>query len=274
MKNKSKSIPIVDYHMHTHLCGHAEGLPEDYVKHAISLGLAEIGFSDHAPLFSHRDPTITMDFKDLPLYQSMIEGVKRRYQKEISIKIGIETDFLPDYQEQTRALMQEYLYDYVIGSVHFLQGWGFDNPTELKEWQHHDIDLVYELFYEHLRMSAQSKIFDIIGHADLVKKFGHRPKSNLRDEIVKTAEVFHETGIVIEINTAGLRKPVKEIYPSLEVLSIYCQHKVPITFGSDAHRADEVGKDFDQAFLLAKAAGYKEYVSFKQRKIERTIALV
>ena len=115
-------------------------------------------------------------------------------------------------------------------------------------------------------------MFDIMGHVDLVKKFGHRATDDMTEEIQKTARIFKESGVAVEINTAGLRKPVKEIYPSLDALKIYCASEIPLTFGSDAHDPRDVGKDFDQAVALAKAVGYKEYLIFKKRKIERGVS--
>jgi len=112
-------------------------------------------------------------------------------------------------------------------------------------------------------------MFNIIAHADLVKKFGHRPTQDLTKEVQKTAEAFKKAGVAIEINTSGLRKPVKEIYPTLEDLKVYCAAGVPITFGSDSHAPSEVAMDFDKAVDLAKAAGYKEYLLFAGRKITR-----
>lgn len=106
-----------------------------------------------------------------------------------------------------------------------------------------------------------------------LRSFGHRPKSDMTTEIMVTAEVFQAAGVAIEINTAGLRKPVNEMYPSLAALRIYCQQGVPLTFGSDAHAPKDVGAAFDQAAQLALEAGYTEYVTFKQRKIERRIRL-
>jgi len=114
---------------------------------------------------------------------------------------------------------------------------------------------------------------DIIAHPDLVKKFGHRATEDMQGEVQQTAKVFKETGVAIEINTSGLRKPVSEMYPSLWNLRIYAQAGVPLTFGSDSHQPDHVGCDFDKAFAFAKQAGFKEYVLFKERKVSRTVKL-
>src|SRR3989338_4834958 len=252
-------LPILDYHMHTPLCGHAVGAPQEYAQHAVKLGLQEIGFSDHSPLLCYEDPKIAMNMRQLPEYHRMIEDVRTQFKGKLNIKIAVEADFLSGYEEKTNALLQGYPYDYVIGSVYFIRDWGFDNPDDQEKWQSQKVDEVYRLYYELLRKSAGSRMFDIMGHVDMVKKFGHRPSQDMTNEIEKTAKVFKETGVAVEINTAGLRKPVKEIYPSLAALKIYCKAGVPLTFGSDAHDPQDVGRDYDKAMDLAKSAGYKEY---------------
>ncbi len=111
-------------------------------------------------------------------------------------------------------------------------------------------------------------LFDIIGHCDLVKKFGNRPENELSKDLEKTARVFKECGVAVEINTSGLRKPVNEIYPSYEILKVYKKYDIPIIFGSDAHTPDDVGKDFDKAILLAGQVGYEEFVTFENRNMK------
>lgn len=268
-----KQLPICDYHMHTPLCGHAIGEPREYALQAVRIGLEEIGFSDHAPMVFGSMPGVTMEPEDLPTYYKMMESVRDEFKDRLRIKIGIEADFIPGYEEKTRFLLDQYPYDYVLGAVHFIKEWGFDNPAERSKWDAKDINQVYADYFELLRQSALTNFFNIIAHCDLVKKFGHRPTDDIASEVRKTAEVFRFTGVSIEINTSGLRKPVKEMYPSLDHLKIYCKQKVPLTFGSDAHDPKDVGKDFTNAVNLAKAAGYSEYVTFKNRKIDRIIKL-
>lgn len=265
--------PIYDYHMHTPLCGHAVGEPAEYARQAVAAGLEEIGFSDHAPLVTYNDPRITMSLDQLPTYYEMIEKVQKEFKGKLRIKMALEADFIPGYEEKTKAILADYPFDYVIGSIHFIKDWGFDNPDDRASWDAKDVNQVYRDYYDLLRQSAASRLFDIMGHVDLVKKFGHRATVDMKPEIIKTAKVFKDSGVAVEINTSGLRKPVKEIYPSLDALKIYCQAGVPLTFGSDAHDPKDVGKDYDKAFTLAKAAGYREYVLFKQRKIERVVKL-
>ncbi len=265
--------PWVDYHMHTSLCGHAWGEPREYAAHALDVGIQEIGFSDHAPFVRGLLPGITMTDGELPQYYDMIRAVQKEFSGRLSIKLGIEADFIPGYEEKTRQILARYPFDYVYGSVHFINGWGFDNPDEREAWSQANIDEVYREYYKLLRASAETGLFDIIAHVDLVKKFGYRSSADLTADLKETARTFKKHGLTIEINTAGLRKDVKEIYPSLESLKVYVSEGVPITFGSDAHLPAEVGSDFDQARALALAAGCKEYVLFKDRAIEKVVPL-
>ena len=266
-------IPISDYHMHTPLCGHATGEPREYAQGALDAGLEEIGFSDHAPFVHTEDPNVTMNIKQLSEYYRMIEDVRKEYSNNLRIKIAIEADYIPGYEDKTKALLDDYPYDYVIGSVHFIKDWGFDDPSQREQWNQKDINQVYRDYYQLLRQCAQTGMYDIMGHVDLVKKFGHRATEDFSKEVQKTAEVFKECGVAVEINTAGLRKPAKEMYPSLDCLKIYGDAGVLLTFGSDAHDPKDVGKDFDKAVELALAAGYSEYVLFETREIERTVKL-
>ena len=266
-------LPISDYHMHTPLCGHATGEPQAYARRAIEVGLKKIGFSDHAPLVSHNDRSITMDHSQLPIYHHMIESVRSEFEDDLEVIVGIEADFIPGYEELTRSMLSAYPYDYVIGSVHFIEKWGFDDPIQMKEWNARDVNDVYREYHRLLRKSALSRLFDVLGHVDLVKKFDFHPTVDITAEIEENARVFKKTGVIVEVNSSGLRKPAKEIYPALHDLKIYCAKGVPITFGSDAHDPHDVGRDFDKARDLALAAGYKEYVLLKGRKVSHTVLL-
>ena len=268
------SVKIIsDYHMHTPLCGHALGAPREYASYAVRVGLAEIGFSDHAPFVHTVDPHITMSMEELPEYYRMIEEVRATYKNELKIKVAIEADFIPGFEDKTQKILDDYPYDYVIGSVHFIKDWGFDDPTERAAWDAKDVNQVYRDYFSLLCQAAQSQMFDIMAHVDLVKKFGHRSTEEMTEEVKKVAQTFKECGMCVEINTSGLRKPCKEMYPSLAFLKLYAQAGVPLTFGSDAHQPEHVGADYEAAFELAKAAGYSEYVLFKNRKIERVESL-
>jgi histidinol-phosphatase (PHP family) len=213
-----------------------------------------------------------MNLSQLPLYHGMIAKTQRDYPK-FTIKLGLEADFIPGFEKNTRALLGSFPYDFVIGSVHFIDRWAFDDPEEKVKWRDKDINRVYRDYYRLLRQSAESGLFDIMGHVDLVKKFGHRASEDLTPEVERTAEVFKKAGVTVEVNTSGLRKPVNEIYPSLQVLKIYRSHGVPITFSSDSHDPKDVGRDYDKARQLALDAGYKEYNVFEKRKVVKRMPL-
>lgn len=260
---------MTDYHIHTKLCGHASGEMEEYVECAILAGLNEMGFSDHMPMAVDHGDGLAMSIEKLPLYVEKVLYLRERYS-EIDIKLGIEADYFPGLEEDCKEIIDRYPFDYVIGSVHFIEKWGFDNINHIDQWKEKDINRVYRDYYSLLRKSAMSGLFDIIGHSDLVKKFGQRPSNDLSDEIEHTAQVFSDYKLVCEINTAGLRRSVSEIYPSLEVLKIYRKYDIPIIFGSDAHRPNEVAMDFDYAYQMAADAEYNEEAQFVKRKKRMT----
>lgn len=264
---------LIDYHIHTSRCGHASGEMEAYVERAIERGLREIGFSDHLPLVTHADPQLTMGEEELPRYVEDVLRLREKHRGVLPIKLGIEADFIPGYEEETLRLLQLYEWDYVIGSVHIISEWEFDDPRRIGEWENRDVDDVYRCYFDLLRRSAESGLFDIMAHCDLVKKFGHRPQADLAKEIERTAETFRSAGMVVEINTSGLRKPVGEMYPAYAMVEAFQKQGVPLVVGSDAHRPEEVGQDFERAVEWALRAGYEETVVFTGRRMTERLPL-
>jgi histidinol-phosphatase (PHP family) len=113
---------------------------------------------------------------------------------------------------------------------------------------------------------AKTQLFDIVGHLDLVKKFNYRSKNDLSDLLLKTVEIIGKSGMCVEINTSGLRKPCHEIYPGEKLLKMCFDHDIPITFGSDAHSPEDVGAGFDRAVELVRRVGYGEIARFTQKR--------
>ena len=254
-----------DYHMHTPLCGHASGEPVAYARHAVEVGLTEIGFSEHSPM--PRD-----DFDDWRMrtdqLDEYVEKVRRAHRDfpQLAIRLALEVDYLPDHLDWIRDLAARQPWDYFIGSVHYVaEGWAVDNPHKLSEWKNRDPWEVWSVYFERLTMAAETGLFEIIGHADLPKKFGHRPGRNCKPLYERFLTAAKRHNCAIEINTAGLRKECHEIYPSREILTLAFQHGVPITFGSDAHAPEEVGMGFAEAVALARSAGYSTHLRFAQR---------
>ena len=135
---------MIDYHVHTALCRHASGEMEDYVIAAKRCGLDAMGFADHLPFDASYMKDLTMSRNDLADYIKIIPELEKRCG--IKIYTGIEADYYPEKQEEIRKLIDQYSFDYVYGSVHFINGWGFDNPAFLTEWEKHDVDLVFKAY--------------------------------------------------------------------------------------------------------------------------------
>jgi histidinol-phosphatase (PHP family) len=263
------SLPA-DYHMHTPLCRHATGEPGDYAARAAAIGLTEIGFSDHSPMPRDNFDNWRMRANQLDEYVAKV----RRAQKDfpnLTIRLALEVDYLPGYEDWIRNLAARHPWDYFIGSVHYVSDdWAIDDPQKLSEWKHRNADEVWSVYFGRLTMAAETGFFEIIGHADLPKKFGHRPDRDCTPLYEKFLNAAKKNNCAIELNTAGLRKDCREIYPSRQILELAFQKGVPITFGSDAHAPEEVGMNFAEAIQFARSVGYKKSCRFTQRK-RRTV---
>jgi len=251
--------------MHTPLCGHAVGAPRDYILAGQKAGLAEIGFSDHNPMPTQFDDW-RMAPNQLPEYVEMIQQAQREFP-DYPIRLGLECDYLPNYEGYIEYLSKQADWDYLIGSVHYVTpDWDIDNPKHLKRWDEQPVEEIWEAYFEAYTKMARSCLFDFLAHPDLVKKFGHRPTGDLTRFYRKMLDVAAEAGSILEINTAGLRKTVGEIYPSREFLAAAHMRNIPIVINSDAHSPKEVAADFDKAYMLARDVGYREVMTFKGRK--------
>lgn len=245
-----------DYHMHTPLCRHASGEPVEYARRAIEVGLTEIGFSDHSPMARDDFDDWRMYDRQLAEYVEKVQRARREFP-QLTIRLALEVDYLPGQEEWICDLAARHPWDYFIGSVHYVaDDWAVDNPHKLSEWQHRDPNEVWTVYFERLTQAAETGCFAILGHADLPKKFGHRPTRDCTPLYQQFLAAARKHDCALELNTAGLRKDCREIYPSREILALAHQHGVPITFGSDAHAPGEVGMNFAEAMQLARSAGY------------------
>jgi len=261
------SLPA-DYHMHTPLCHHATGEPTELAVQAVRNGLKEIGFSDHNPMARDDFDDWRMAAADLDGYVAKVEQARREHPNLV-IKLALEVDYLPGYEDWIRELAARHPWDYFIGSVHYLsEAWAIDNPAQISEWKNREPMEVWTAYFERLTMAADSGLFDIIGHADLCKKFCFYPKQDCAPLFTRFLQAAKRGGVAVELNTAGLRKDCKEIYPCPRIVHLAAQAGVPITFGSDAHAPGEVGMNFAEAVQLARSAGYTHYCRFTGRKRE------
>ncbi|KJS12586.1 MAG: histidinol phosphatase [Peptococcaceae bacterium BRH_c8a] len=261
---------LPDYHIHTARCGHAAGRMEEYIEHALALGLKEIGFADHIPMYwlqeGDRDPELAMPECDLGGYVAEVERQRELYP-DITIRLGIEVDYIPGHENQARRILERHPFDYVLGSVHYVDGWGFDNPAYIHRYETCDLDELYRRYFKLVQQAAQSRLFDIIAHPDLVKKFDFKPTCDLQGLYDETARAFAEADVCAEVNTAGLRVPAGEIYPAEGFLRACRNNGVPVTMGSDAHLPNQVGHGFDRAMELLTRVGHIKIALFNERNI-------
>jgi histidinol-phosphatase (PHP family) len=251
---------LIDYHMHTRLTDGTHE-PVDYAKVALERGLDEIGCSDHAPL-GDRDTDWTMKLADLDTYVGWVVEAQKKFPA-LSVKLGLEVDFIPGREDWIRELAAMHPWDFFLGSVHYLGEFPVDRSAD--DWKNEDVDARWRQYFDLWTQAARSRLFDSLSHPDLPKKFGFRPK--LFDYRPALEAVKH-AGVAIEVSTAGLRKPCREIYPCEEFLRLAHQLDIPITLGSDAHIPQDTGGDFNKAVALARRCGYDRICRFTQRHRE------
>ncbi|MCA0984871.1 histidinol-phosphatase HisJ family protein [Halobacillus yeomjeoni] len=261
-----------DYHVHMAETGNLDvDYLKTYIDKAESEGIQELGISEHAYFFNETreilsNPWVenrrTLDFKT---YQDMFD---KAHEKGLSIKMGIEMDYMPGKEKEMKAFIDSHSFDYVIGSVHWIDEWGIDLAIYRDEYEKRDLKEVYRQYFDRVVTLAESGLFDFIGHIDVIKVFGYRPEDQdfLRDQYQRAAVALASTNTCIEISTAGLRKPVGEIYPDPELLKICREAGVGIVLCSDAHKPDHIGYRYEEAIDLAKSVGYEEVHTFHQRK--------
>lgn len=240
--------------MHVHLIGHNDPREVDreniraYLEEASRRGLKEIGFADHDYFW---------DLMNFPMIREVAEGYP-----DLAVRIGLEAEYRPHDEGRIKQLLKQYPFDFVIGSVHEFDGWVFDIPEE--EPMHHkkDADEFYSRYFEVVTLAAKSGLFTTIGHLDLIKLFGVRPKKDiltLADEALTTVA---EHCLVLEVNTNGRYKPVAEFYPERRLVEEIMRRGIEFTLGSDAHCAKVVGRDIEEASQLLLQIGVQSVVGF------------
>jgi histidinol-phosphatase (PHP family) len=246
---------LVDYHIHAAAHGEYK-YSADWIKRflyqAQKKGIAEIGFSEHEEFAG------LVDLNAVQQAGSECKG--------IDVRLGLEADFIPGQEETTRKNILRRDYDYIIGSVHFIDQWGFDHPDFRNQFDQVSVDDVYHAYFKLVTAMVQSHMYDIVGHMDLIKLWGHRPSNHISSYITALLPAIKLSGMAVELNSAGLRKPVQEVYPAQEIINIMFDLNIPITFGSDAHHPDQVGEDFAVLVQMAGKAGYTAITSYKNRQ--------
>lgn len=246
---------MIDYHLH--VVAHADRpmTVENilaYCEVARSRGVRELGITEHDRF---------LDDIDLDAFREAKER-----SRDVALRLGIEVDFVPGKESRMERFATALPYDYVIGSVHRVGGEEVDNASVKDVYEKWETYELYEAYYENVRAAALSGRFEVIGHPDLIKIFRTYPSSDIIPMLEETADAIAESGVVVDVNSAGLRKPVGEIYPERTFLEMFYRRGVPIILSSDAHAADEVGAGYEKSLPLVKDVGYTEVATFDGRR--------
>lgn len=271
-------------------CYHDEWL-ELYLQKALSLGLQEVGIVDHLYRFketrnyymkhmhiSENDELGRLQLKwlnqvmteSIETFIQAIERAKPHWARHgILLKLGIEADYFVGGEKELQQLLAPYPWDYVIGSVHFINGWGFDNPETQDRFHQMNLLELYSTFFDTVEESIRSGLFDFVAHLDNIKVFNYWPedRSVLIPLYERIANALIETNTATEVNS-GLyyRYPAKEMCPGPEFLKILAEKGVVFTTSSDAHFPDDLGKYVNENKERLLQLGIRTLATFQQRK--------
>jgi histidinol-phosphatase (PHP family) len=246
---------LIDYHLHVIAHDDRPMTVENilaYCEVAKARGIKQLGITEHDRY---------LDKIDLDAFREAREA-----SRDVELRLGIEIDFVPGAEERMDRDGSALPYDYVIGSVHRVDGEEVDQPLDREIYEKYSAYDLYDRYYANVRKAALSGRFDVIGHPDLIKIFKTYPEQDTTEMLTETADAIAEAGVVVDVNAAGLRKPVGEVYPSKRLLGMFHERGVPIILSSDAHAPDQVALGYDRSVPLVKEVGYAEVVTFKDRQ--------
>lgn len=269
----------INYHLHTAYSGDLIKMgrlgetPEKYAMMAEKRGFDEICFTDHLVVGYPRTMQVyshSMKIKKIGSYIRDIALVAKKHP-QLKIRAGIEMDWLPEKLDKIKEVIAKYPFDCVLGSVHSINGVLVEHEEKRKEfWGTLSDHEIYErnvAYYKAVQEMAKSGVCDVIAHLDLIKRDGYLPKRRSVSTLIEeTVRIIAENGLCVEVNTSGLKKPVHEMHPSLEVLKLCRKRGIPVTIGTDAHKAGQIDFGLDEGMKLVKGAGYGELAVFERRK--------
>jgi histidinol-phosphatase (PHP family) len=243
---------LIDYHLHVIAHGDRPMTVENilnYCEVAKVRGVRQMGITEHDRY---------LDEIDLAAFQEA-----RELSRDVDLRLGIEIDFVPGAEERMDHDATALPYDYIIGSVHRVDNEEIDRATDQGIYDRYETYDLYAAYYANVRKAALSGRFEVLGHPDLIKIFRHFPDRDITPILEETADAIAESGVVVDVNAAGLRKPIGEVYPSANFLKMFHRREVPIVLSSDAHAPDEVAMGYDTSLALVHDIGYREIATFR-----------
>jgi histidinol-phosphatase (PHP family) len=256
---------IVSYHNHTCWSDGQYSL-QQMIDGARQAGVDEFGISDHFVLTPNLKKlwwSMPLDFLD-EYVARVCEAIVRT--EDLHLRLGLEADYLPETIDDLRDLLAPHPFDYLIGSVHIVDGFSID--YQAADWEplsQSEINDIWRLYWVRVREMAHARLFDFAGHLDLPKKFGFLPTVDLTAEISAALDALAAAGMAIEINTAGWDKPIGEAYPSPLLLQEAHRRGIPLVINADAHMPEHVTNHYDRARSLARSAGYTQALRYDRR---------
>lgn len=261
-----------------------DGLIESFVEQAALNGAEEVGFTEHfyrceesasvlgsfwddggPPDLSETSQAYVASQRVLSL-ERYVEAVVSAKERGLPVLLGLEVDFFPDTIDAALELLAPYPFDFLVGSVHWVGAWGIDLPFQVHEFDRRGRRRSYEDYFAVETELAASGVVDVLAHADVIKKqalYLDEPPTDLYETLAVAAG---RSGVAIEVSTAGLYQPAGEMYPNDDLLARFFDNGVPITVSSDAHLPEHCGRDRSLAIEMARAVGYRERVTFRNRE--------
>jgi histidinol-phosphatase (PHP family) len=255
-----------DYHVHTTFSD-GSGSMAQCIERAIAAGLPEIGISDHlSPVQPSPWVMPTIPFARLERYVEEVRGAASRYD-EITVLLGIEADYAPEHEMQLGELLDAWPFDYVIGGVHAVDGFDFDDPARREDPRWSNADTLLAAYYRTVRRAAEFGGFDIIAHLDYIGLWGHAPGPAVGTSIAATLDAIAASGAALELNTDRLSDPAGVMYPSDELLRAANRRRIPLVISSDAHAERQVGRLWNEAMERALRAGFQGALRLSDRAV-------
>ncbi|MEA2192585.1 MAG: histidinol-phosphatase family [Solirubrobacteraceae bacterium] len=242
---------------------------ERYRAAAAARGIAELGCAEHVYRFAQ-----ALEVWQHPLWRESavddIDDYAAFVREQTDLKLGIEADFVAGSEDAMAALLAARDWDFVVGSVHFVGEHAVDHDG-YEVWDHRGAgtDALWERYFQTLGEAARCGLFDVLAHPDLVKLWGARrpsPDGDLRRFYDLAMDGIAESQIAVELSTAGLRKPVGELYPAPAFLRMCVDAGCPVALSSDAHVPEDVGRDYDAALELLSELGVRDLAVFERRQ--------
>ena len=273
----------LDYHMHFEKGSYDINWVEGFFQASKARGLAEIGISEH----SHTFPEFkSLYYDDLVLDDSFIGKFQQQWLKNNKFKYTLDDYFafmeklrqhhvvktgieVCNFQNQSavKDILQNYDFDYVIGSVHFLRGWAYDSAEIKAEWQNHSLQDIYEWYTEEIEKLADSGLYDVLGHPFNIRLFKFLPDFDVTPYLLRAVKALKKANMIVDINTGTFyRYPIAEISPYPDFMKLAAKYELPVITTSDAHKPEDCGAYNDEAVAYAKSYGYTQTVQFNHRR--------